>query len=74
MKTEDIVRKLQKQKNVYIFDSFNDVAVRIESDGKQQTGVYLKVVGGKEKKAQNRDVYDYTLGGKEITKEQYDKL
>jgi len=74
MTMDEVATKLPKQKNVYIYDSYNDVAVRYEDQGDKTTKAYLKVVGGKEKGVQFQAAYDYAIGGKEITKEQYDKL
>lgn len=69
----DVLELVAKKKNLYLLDNWDDVALRFELVGTKAVA-YIKKLGGKEKKIDYPNAFDYAQDSKEITKEQYDKL
>lgn len=76
MKMDELSKKLQEGKIVYIKDDFEDVAIRVVPGTDNIERVFIKRGGRVEKDIDrtNSLVFDVEIGGEEITKEEYSHL
>lgn len=64
---------LQEQDNVYIYNDWEDTAIRFEKKEGNVTA-FIKPLGQKEQRIAYTEARDYALGGREMTREQYEKF
>lgn len=75
MKPSILYERLESGKTVYVYDDFEDAAVRlVYSDG--ETQAYLKHRNHNEVKLPQsyETICEIILGGEEISKQEYDRL
>jgi hypothetical protein len=74
MNQQELYNKLQSGETVYLLDDFEEAVVRLYLDN-GQTKSYIKHRGRNEIgiPQSNETVCDIILGGKEISKSEYDK-
>lgn len=72
MQESALKRMLKEQDEVFVYNDWEDTAIRFEKkDGK--ITAFIKPYGQKEQKIEYTEAHDYALGGREMTKEQYEK-
>lgn len=72
-KVMDIINELSKKHELYLLNSFDDVAIHFKWNG-EKTVAYIKPLGKKERQIEYPDAFDSAQGAEQITKEQYEKL
>lgn len=57
---------------MYIYNDWEDTAIKFVKKGEKITA-FFKPFGQKEQEVKFSDAHDYALGGREMTKEQYEQ-
>lgn len=63
---------LKEQDEVYVYNDWEDTAIKFVKKG-GKINAFFKPLNQKEREVNYTEAHDYAMGGREMTKEQYDK-